>query len=162
MAQGKQRGHRAIHRDYIAAQAGSRTVDVACLTVGETQVAVIYTIRNGKKILAYQQAQIKNTPPNMSVMHVINAFMIKESIERGDEEFDFLGGEDSYKSDFATHTRPIATLRAARPTAREFVRQRLVEVKHGIVAAFEASKALRRPSSVSAAEGQVAYEQSDV
>ncbi len=151
----------AFHRDYIAAQAELRTVDVACLTIGGAQVAIIYTIRNGKKVLAYQHAQIKNTPPNVRILHVINALMIKEAIERGDEEFDFLGGEDSYKSDFATHTRPIATLRAAKLTAREFVRLQLVGVKHGVVTALDAGRALRRPPMVPAAQRKVAFERRD-
>lgn len=132
----------AFHRDFLAAQFSSYNAEIAWLRVGERPVAAIYTIRNGKKVLAYQYGRIIDAPARVRVGIVINALMIKAAIENGDEEFDFLGGDSRYKVDFATGERPIPTLRVARPTAREFLRVGLINTRQGIASMISRGRSL--------------------
>ena len=151
----------AFHSDYIAAQAQSQNVDLAWLTVGNEPIAAVYMIRNGKKVLAYQYGRVMNTPTKVRVGITINALVIKEAIERGDEEFDFLGGESRYKVDFATDQRPIVTLRAARSCAREFLRIGLVNARDSLVSAVGASKVLSRRMLAARPDGRAVVNQAD-
>lgn len=135
----------AFHRDYIAAMAPSGAVEICWLTVGGQPMVAIYTIRNGKKILAYQYGRSIGLPPRVMVGIVMNALMIKESIRRGDEEFTFLGCGSPYEADFASDTRALVEVRAARPTAREFIRVSLVNARDKFVAAMKGGETLIQP-----------------
>lgn len=134
----------AFHWDYLTTQLASGGAELVWLKVGERPVAAIYTLRNGKKVLAYQYGRITDTPTKVRVGIVINALMIKTAIERGDDEFDFLAGESRYKVDLSTHERPIVTLRVARSTAREFVRVGLINTRRGIASMISHGKTLAR------------------
>ena len=151
-----------FHEAFIAAQAGSGNVGISWLKVGDGVVAVIYIIRNGRKVLAYQYGRVVGTPTRVRVGIVINALMIQEAIARGDEEFDFLGGDSRYKVDFATHKRPIVTLRAVRLNAHEFVRLGLVGVRDGFVKVVTFSRQLRRRVMPSAAPSASEADASDM
>lgn len=138
---------KAFHRDYISSMLQSGDVDLCWLKVGGQAVAAIYTIRNGKNVLAYQYGRAMGLPARVRVGIVINALMIKEAIARGDEEFDFLGGEARYKVEFASDARDLVQIRAARPTAREYVRLGMINARDRFVAAMKASEELRQPRS---------------
>lgn len=131
----------AFHRDYIASMIGSGLVDIAWLTVGGTPVAASYTIRNGGKVVAYQYGRAVGLPTPVRVGVVINSLLIQEAIARGDEEFDFPGGESRYKVDLASHTRALVQLRAARPSAREFIRLGMVNARDRFMAALKSREA---------------------
>lgn len=134
----------AFHWDYLTAQFASGGAQLTWLKVGDRPVAAIYTIRNGKKVLAYQYGRITDTPTRVRVGIVINALMIKSAIERGDEEYDFLGGESRYKVDLSNSERPIVTLRLARPTAREFFRLGLLNARRRISSMISKGETITR------------------
>ncbi len=56
---------------------------------------------------------------------------IQDAMARGLGEFDFLGGDSAYKPYFTSLTRPLVTLRAARPTLRETTRRTLAWAVRG-------------------------------
>jgi CelD/BcsL family acetyltransferase involved in cellulose biosynthesis len=112
----------AFQRNYISARSASDAIEIASLIVGVTPVAAIYTIRNGKKVLAYNYGGASGIPNQMNVGMVINALMIQKAIASGDEAFDFLSGSSGFEAAFATDERSIISLRAVRPCWREVVR----------------------------------------
>ena len=119
----------AFQRNYIAARGATENIEIATLTVGATPVAAIYTIRNGKKLLAYHYGGAIGMPNQMNVGIVINALMIQKAIASGDEAFDFLGGGFGFEAAFATDERSIISLRAVRSCWREVVRLGLINAR---------------------------------
>jgi Acetyltransferase (GNAT) domain len=140
----------AFQRDYITSRGATDNVDIAWLTVGTTAVAAIYTIRNGKKILAYHYGGAMGMPAQMNVGVVINALMIQHAIARGDEAFDFLSGGFGYEADFATDERLIVSLRAARPSWREVVRLSLLNARDAVLPAMKTGRSMLSKPPLSA------------
>lgn len=147
----------AFHRDYILSRAGSGNVEIAWLVVGNSPVAAIYVVRNGKKVLAYQYGRAIGMPNRVRVGIVMNALMIKAAIERCDEEFDFLGGDSRYKVDFATGARRIVSIRTARPCLHEFVRLGLIKVRDAARAVLNARRAELFKHRIPSAGGSVTH-----
>ena len=57
----------------------------------------------------------------------MHALLIKDAIESGMREYDFLAGAAQYKMALASSTRPLVTLRAARPSLVETARRTSVQ-----------------------------------
>ena len=74
-------------------------------------------------------------------------------MSQGLREFDFLGGAAFYKAQFTQTTRPIVTLRIARPSVAEWLRR---GADHVIDWARAARNRFLRPAPKPAAEPQPA------
>lgn len=132
----------AFQRNYITARGAAENIEIALLMVAATPVAAIYTIRNGKKLLAYHYGGAIGMPNKMNVGIVINALMIQKAIASGDEAFDFLSGSFGFESAFATDERSIISLRAVRPCWREVARLSLINASEAARSAASTSRSL--------------------
>lgn len=132
----------AFQRDYMTNRGASGTLEIAWLSLGTVAVAAMYTIRNGKNVLAYHYGAATRMPSKMNAGIVINALLIQQAIARGDEVFDFLSGGFGYEADFATDERPVFSLRAARPCWREAVRLVLINARDRTRAAVKTGRSL--------------------
>jgi len=151
----------AFHRDYATEMFKSGGVDIAALVVGGEPIAAIYSIRQGSKVMTYQNGRIMGLPPRVRVGIVINALLVQEAIARGDSEYDFMAGEYRYKIEFATETRQIVELRAVRPNVREYVRLGLIQVRDTVTKAIKAIRPAAPPAPVGAPAGEAAAEQGE-
>lgn len=134
----------AFQREYLASQAPSDQIELATLRVGETAVACIYTIRNGRSVLAYHYGW--TAVPGLDIGVAISALMIMRAIARGDTAFDFLSGGFGFEAEFATAERPVCSLRAVRPSWREAIRLSLIDARDAARAAVKTGRSLARKS----------------
>src|SRR5207244_3583370 len=88
-------------------------------------VAAMYNIVWNNKVYFYQSGRATDMPGNLRPGVVIIARAIQRAIEAGRREFDFLGGESTYKMQLALASRPLVELRVARAGVRETARRLL-------------------------------------
>jgi CelD/BcsL family acetyltransferase involved in cellulose biosynthesis len=102
-------------------------LQLAWLTVRNAPIAVVYNILWNGKVYFYQSGRVLDTPKKVRPGITLHAMLIRQAIERGLSEYDFLGGEAQYKEQLATDRRDLVELRATpRGSVREKAR-RLVE-----------------------------------
>ena len=89
------------------------------LTVRGEPVAAMYNIVWNNKTLFYQSGRKLDVPRHLRLGVVIICHAIRQAIEAGGGEFDFLAGEAPYKKQLALATRPLIQLRVAHRTLRE-------------------------------------------
>jgi CelD/BcsL family acetyltransferase involved in cellulose biosynthesis len=117
-------------------------LDLRWLSVHGEPVAVSYGIVNENRLYFYQGGRATTVPKGVRPGIVLHLHAIRAAIEAGRLEYDFLGGDARYKTQLATHTRPLAELRVTRPSLPEAAR-----------AAVAAGRRLLRRSETSAATG---------
>lgn len=115
----------AFHSAYAEKLLAADQLDLLWLTVGGAPVAAIYSFVSGGKVYFYQSGRQVGTPPNIRLGIVMFMLAIQDAMARGLSEFDFLGGDSTYKPYFTASTRPLVTLRVAPPSLRETTRRGL-------------------------------------
>lgn len=115
-----------FHEDYASYLLEQNLLQLTWLTIGNKPVAVQYNIRGIDKIYFYQSGRLMDTPPKVRLGIALFILTIRDAMEKGYKEFDFLACEDDYKYIFTKNARPIMKLRIARPSAREKIRETLV------------------------------------
>jgi CelD/BcsL family acetyltransferase involved in cellulose biosynthesis len=113
------RFHDAVMRDL--AQSGDLELHWLCAR-GEP-VAALYGMHHAGKVYAYQTGRRTDLPGNLRPGAVLLALVIRRAIEKGRRELDLLADEAPYKLQFATRSRPLVQVRAARPSLVEGVRR---------------------------------------
>jgi len=114
---------RAFH-DTVTPQLLERgELQLAWLEAHGRPVAAIYNVVSRGAVSFYQAGRVLDVPRGIRPGYVLHTHAIRRAIELGRTEYDFLGGTSRYKLEFATHTRPIVVLRAARPSLREQAHQ---------------------------------------
>ncbi len=101
-------------------------LELLWLSVGDEPVAALYNLVWNGKVYFYQAGRKMDLPGKLRPGMVLHARAIARAIAAGRREYDFLAGTARYKMDLALATRPLCTLRGARPGWREDVRK-LVE-----------------------------------
>ena len=103
--------------------------ELTWLVVRGEPVAAMYNVRRGGKVSFYQCGR-KTGPAQRGPPRRRAALQaIRSAIEGGLREFDFLGGEATYKRQLATGSRPLVRLRIARPGLLELGRRLAGRVK---------------------------------
>jgi CelD/BcsL family acetyltransferase involved in cellulose biosynthesis len=105
----------AFHDRLMAALLARGALELIWLTVRGEAVAVMYDIRWGGKVSFYQCGRAMGVPKQIRPGGVLLYHAIREAIASGMREFDFLGGEATYKKQLTSTTRPLVTVRIARP-----------------------------------------------
>lgn len=123
------RRFRAFHEAAASEALAAGTLDLNWIAVAGEPVAVHYSLIDGEAVRFYQCGRKPDVPRQVRLGIFMLILSIKDAIARGSTEFDFLGGEAPYKSLFATHTRTLTRVRAARWSAREGVFQTLKAVR---------------------------------
>ncbi len=114
---------RRFHHVVIPELMAKNALELACLTVRGEPVAAAYNLVWKGKVYFYQGGRSLDVPEKLRLGLVLHARTIAHAIAEGRREYDFLGGASRYKMDLATETRPLVTLRAVRPSARDLVRR---------------------------------------
>jgi hypothetical protein len=102
-------------------------LDLCWLSVRGEPISVLYNIVHAGRLYFYQSGRSLLLPKGVRPGIVLHAHAIARAIESGLSEYDFLAGPSRYKLELALATRPLVTLRAARPSAVEAAR-RLTEL----------------------------------
>ena len=98
-------------------------LDLGWMSVRGEPVAAFYNLRYDGRILHYQSGRKLDIPDDVRAGVTMHALLIKAAIEDGLREYDFLAGASQYKMALANSTRPLVTLRAARPSLVESARR---------------------------------------
>lgn len=111
------RFHSEIMPRLLAGEDGTG-LELAWLTTRGHPVAVVYNIVYGNKVYFYQSGRLVDLPRSLRPGIVIHALSIRDSIEKGRREYDFLAGASRYKRDLALTARSIVSVRAVSPSLR--------------------------------------------
>jgi CelD/BcsL family acetyltransferase involved in cellulose biosynthesis len=128
---------RAFHDRVMPWLLAEGALDLSVLTAFGEPIGVLYDIAWRGKLTYYQSGRRTEVPDAIRPGIVMHAHAIRRAIAAGFREYDFLGGESRYKLQLANASRPIATLRAARPNFVERARllgSREARVARGFVA----------------------------
>jgi CelD/BcsL family acetyltransferase involved in cellulose biosynthesis len=113
---------RSFHDELIPALFERGALEIGSLDVRGEPVAAFYNfVWNGKSYF-YQGGRKLDVPNQIRLGLVMHAAIIRNAIERGLREYDFLSGTSRYKVELALRARPIVSIRATRPSAAEAVR----------------------------------------
>jgi CelD/BcsL family acetyltransferase involved in cellulose biosynthesis len=98
-------------------------LDLHWLTVGGEALAAVYNFRRNNKVYFYQSGRKLDVPNHIRTGIVLHAHCIRQAIDNGCREYDFLGGFAQYKQQLALASRPVLQVRAIRPGLRERLRR---------------------------------------
>jgi pimeloyl-ACP methyl ester carboxylesterase len=98
-------------------------LDLGWMSVRGQPVAAYYNLRWKGRVAHYQAGRKIDIPDEVRAGVTMHALLIRSAIEEGMREYDFLGGVSQYKMALALGTRPLVTLRAARPSVVESTRK---------------------------------------
>lgn len=112
----------AFHEQLLPRLLAEGKLQLAWLTANGQPIAAAYNIIHGGKVWYYQTGRRMDVPAKIRPGVVLLLHLIRDAIEKGLREFDFLPGEAQYKDHLGTASRPIVRLRVARPTWVETLR----------------------------------------
>lgn len=92
------------------------------LTVAGAPVSCNYCIRRNGKVYFYQSGRRMQLPSRVRAGIVLHAAAIRDAINQGCREYDFLGGESQYKNQLAQESRPVLQLRLVQARVCERLR----------------------------------------
>ncbi len=107
---------RAFHRTAATRLAAAGMAWVNRLSTADEDIALEYVLLHGDRAYSYQSAfrpGVGHSPGRTAMCRSILA-----AADAGRVEYDFLRGDEDYKADYATGSRPDVRLRALRPTPR--------------------------------------------
>lgn len=113
---------RAFHDMVMEELFDAGALELFWLSVRGRPIAVAYNLIWNGKVHFYQSGRTLDVPKGIRPGIVLHARAIRRAIDAGLREYDFLAGTSRYKLDLATSQRPVARLRAARPSLREKAR----------------------------------------
>jgi len=128
-------------------------LELSWLTVRDEPIAALYNIVQGGTVYFYQSGRRLDLPKGIRPGIVLHSHAIRSAIEAGRREYDFLAGVSRYKMELALATRPLVTLRAARPSFVEGLRSWMeigfdkARALRGSLVTEHASKALEGQST---------------
>lgn len=114
---------RAFHQKVMPRLFAANALDVGWLRVGTRPIAAFYNLRWQGRASHYQSGHANDVPADANIGVTLQAILVRAAIEDGLGEYDFLGGVLDYKMALTNTTRPLVTLRAARPSLRESARR---------------------------------------
>ena len=114
---------RAFHQKAMPRLFAAGALDVGWLRVHGRPIAAFYNLRWRGRASHYQSGHASEVPADANIGVTLQALLVRAAIEDGLSEYDFLGGVLDYKMALTSDTRPLVTLRAARPSLRETARR---------------------------------------
>jgi hypothetical protein len=113
-----------FHRDATQALLAGSRLRLCWLELDGAPVAAEYQVCGTNVVYAYQSGidpgHLRAEPGRLAMMATIKA-----AIERGDQAFDFMRGDEPYKAHWRAEPRPMLTVRVWPGTAADWVRQGL-------------------------------------
>jgi CelD/BcsL family acetyltransferase involved in cellulose biosynthesis len=114
---------RAFHDLVMPELLALGALDLGWMSVRGEPVAAFYNLRWNGKLHFYQSGRRLDVPDDVRIGLTMHAYLIKDAIEAGLREYDFLAGASQYKMALALATRPLVKLRAARVSIVETARR---------------------------------------
>ncbi|HKV39497.1 MAG TPA: GNAT family N-acetyltransferase [Blastocatellia bacterium] len=112
----------AFHSELLPRLLDERAVELSWLTVRGEPIAALYNIVWDGKVYFYQSGRKPGVPKGIRPGVVIHQAAIKQAIEAGRREYDFLGGPSQFKRQMALASRPLDRIRVVKPSLVEFAR----------------------------------------
>lgn len=94
------------------------SLDLLWLEVAGEPVAIVYNLVHDRRVAFYQAGRKLDVPHGVKPGIALHALALRDAIDRGLAEYDFLGGASSYKHKLALRSRPLVGLFAVAPTLR--------------------------------------------
>jgi CelD/BcsL family acetyltransferase involved in cellulose biosynthesis len=116
---------RAFHEAVLPELLARGALDLTWLAVDEEPVAVSYSLIWNNRVQFYQGGRTTEVPKGIRPGIVLHAHSIRNAIEAGRAEYDFLAGDGQYKRQLASAERTLLTIRAVNPGSREQARRRI-------------------------------------
>lgn len=92
------------------------SLDLLWLEVAGEPVAIVYNLVHDGRVAFYQAGRKLDVPRGIKPGIALHALALRDAIERGLTEYDFLGGASAYKQKLALKSRPLVGLFAVAPT----------------------------------------------
>jgi CelD/BcsL family acetyltransferase involved in cellulose biosynthesis len=134
----------AFHDAILPALLARGALELLWLSVRGEPVAAAYNILWNNKVHFYQSGRKVDIPSGVRPGIVLHVHAIQLAIAARRREYDFLGGDEHYKSQMGLASRPLVDLRIVRPSLREQAR---LLAGHGRRWARSIRQALRRRST---------------
>jgi CelD/BcsL family acetyltransferase involved in cellulose biosynthesis len=113
----------SVHASMMSQLLDRGGLELLWLSVRGAPVAALYAMSWGGKVYAYQMGRSTAVPRGIRPGGVLLALAVREAIEAGRREFDFLADEAPYKLQMASRSRPLVRVRAFRPGLLEALRR---------------------------------------
>jgi len=113
------------HIQFFQHLISSGLVIVSSLSAGEHLLAVNICAHWDKRFYSWISSY-NITHSKYGTGRLLLDFLLKESYLNGDQEYDFLLGNETYKWTYATHTRLIAELPGLMPITKTWIKQQLL------------------------------------
>jgi CelD/BcsL family acetyltransferase involved in cellulose biosynthesis len=111
------RFHDAVLPRLLAGEDGA-SVELSWLVARGQPIAAAYNLVYAGRVQFYQSGRRVDLPKGLRPGIALHALLLREAIERGRVEYDFLAGSSRYKRDLALASRPLVTMRAVAPGLR--------------------------------------------
>ncbi len=126
---------RSFHDQVMAELLERGELDLRWLVANGAPVAVSYSVLHGNRLFYYQGGRATELPKGVRPGIVLHLNAIRAAIEAGRLEYDFLAGDDRYKQELRTGTRPLGVLRITRRSVPEVGRKGLASARALLVEA---------------------------
>ncbi|HSN26372.1 MAG TPA: GNAT family N-acetyltransferase [Kofleriaceae bacterium] len=117
-----------FHRELIAARPGE--CELVRVRAGGHTVGCLYNFVYRGRVLFYQSGLATFTDPHVKPGLVCHAAAVSNAAARGDDLYDFLGGDGRYKQNLSTGATMLRWLRVQQPRIRFTIEDRLRDWKH--------------------------------
>lgn len=117
-----------FHRRFIERTFALGWPELWTLRVGQEPIACLYNIRYQRRVSFYQSGIKRLEDNRVRPGMLAHYFAIRDAIESGAVEYDFMLGESRYKVSLSNAARELVTLRIARRCAKERLRRAVVLV----------------------------------
>ena len=107
----------AFHREAATYLAQNNNIYLYTMFVGDNAVASFYALTHNGKMICYLTGRDPEWH-SQSVGMVLIGETFRDALESGMSEYDFLRGEEPYKSDWSTHQRTLTNIRIYRNNSR--------------------------------------------
>jgi CelD/BcsL family acetyltransferase involved in cellulose biosynthesis len=131
---------RRFHDMVMPALLDRGELDLRWLMAKGEPVAVSYSVVDDGRVYFYQSGRATEVPRGVRPGIVLHLYAIKAAIEAGRKEYDFLAGDQRYKTQLSTATRPLVALRVTRPSIAEAARAEVVKGRALLVQARDRAR----------------------
>ena len=120
----------SFHRQLIATHPDE--CELVRVRAGNQTVGCLYNLVYRGRVLFYQSGLAAFSDPHIKPGLVCHAAAVANAAARGDDIYDFLGGDGRYKHNLATGTTSLRWLRVQQPRIRFTIEDRLRDWKHAL------------------------------
>ena len=114
---------RSFHEEVMPALLERGALELCWLAARGEPIAAAYNLVWQGRVCFYQGGRRMDLPQHLRAGIALHAVAIREAIEAGRREYDFLAGTSRYKMDLSLAVRPLAQLYATRPSLTDAMRR---------------------------------------